>query len=149
MIKITRTNSDNPDFHKLIEGLNKDLWNMNYSNQGHYDKHNIIENLPTVVVAYDNETVIGCGCFKKFDDTSAEVKRMYIAPSHRRKGISKMILNELEIWAKEEGYAKTILETGTAQTEAIGLYKNSGYTVIENYGPYAGLPESICMKKNF
>mgnify|MGYP000916707660 CR=1 FL=1 len=124
MIKIKRINSDNPDFHKLIEGLNKDLWSMNYSNQGHYDKHNVIESLPTVVIAYDDETAIGCGCFKKFDYASAEVKRMYVAPSHRGKGISRMILSELEKWAKEENYSETILETRTAQTEAIGLYEN-------------------------
>ncbi|MBN8571444.1 MAG: GNAT family N-acetyltransferase [Ignavibacteria bacterium] len=147
-MKVIRTNSDNPDFHKLIEGLNKDLWSMNYSNQGEYDKHNIIENLRTVVVAYDNELPVGCGCFKRFDDTSAEIKRMYVAPGHRGKVISRLILAELENWAKENNYTMTILETGTAQIEALGLYKNSGYTVTENYGPYIGLPDSICMKKN-
>lgn len=148
MIEVKRTTSDNPDFRKLIAELDKDLWKMNYSNQGHYDKHNIIESLPTVVVAYDSEKAVGCGCFKKFDVISAEVKRMYVAPSHRGRGISKMILNELEIWAKENGYAKTILETGTAQTEAIGLYKNSSYTLTENYGPYIGMTDSICMEKS-
>lgn len=148
MIEIKRTNSNNPDFRKLIAELDKDLWKMNYSNQGHYDKHNIIESLPTVVIAYNDENAVGCVCFKKFDDSSAEVKRMYVAPSHRGKGISRMILTELENWAKENGYAKTILETGTAQTEAIGLYSNSGYVVTENYGPYIGMTDSICMEKS-
>lgn len=147
MIEVIRTSSNNPDFAKLIAELNKDLWSMNYTNQGEYDKHNIIENLPTVVIAYDNEIPVACGCFKKFDNVSAEVKRMYVAPASRGKGISKMILNELEKWAKEESYSKTILETGTAQIEAIGLYKNSGYTITENYGPYIGMTDSICMEK--
>lgn len=147
MILIKRTTSDNSDFHKLIDGLNKDLWGMNYSNQSEYDKHNMIENLSTVVIAYDSNEAIGCGCFKKFDESSAEIKRMYVAAESRGKGVSKMILNELEAWSKEEGYAKAILETGTAQVEAIGLYKNSGYTVTECYGPYIGMPDSICMAK--
>jgi putative acetyltransferase len=147
LIKVIRTDCSNPDFKKLIAELDKDLWKMNYTNQGHYDKHNIIEDLPTVVIAYDNDTAIGCGCFKKLDESSAEIKRMYVAPSSRGKGISRMILNELEKWAKEENYSETILETGTAQTEAIGLYKNSGYTVTDNYGPYKGLPDSICFRK--
>jgi GNAT superfamily N-acetyltransferase len=147
MIKIERTNNNNPDFRRLIVELDKDLWKMNYSNQGEYDKHNIVDNLPTVVIAYDNDDAVGCGCFKKFDETSAEIKRMYVAPSHRGKGISRMILTELENWAKESGYAKTILETGTAQIEAIGLYKNSGYFVTQNYGPYIGMTDSICMGK--
>ncbi|MBS1493069.1 MAG: GNAT family N-acetyltransferase [Bacteroidetes bacterium] len=148
MIKVVRTASDNPDFRKLIAELDKDLWKMNYSNQGHYDKHNIIESLPTVVIAYDSDNAVACGCFKKFNETSAEVKRMYVAPLHRGKGISRMILTELENWAKENGYAKTILETGTAQIEAIGLYQNSGYTLTENYGPYIGMTDSICMEKS-
>lgn len=148
MILVKRTNSNNPDFEKLIAELDKDLWTMNYSNQGEYDKHNIIENLPTVVIVYDGDTAVGCGCFKKFDETSAEVKRMYVAKDSRGKGVSRMILSELEAWAKETGYPKTILETGTAQIEAIGLYKNSGYIIIENYGPYTGLSDSICFGKN-
>jgi putative acetyltransferase len=147
LVKVIRTSSNNADFAKLIAKLDKDLWKMNYTNQGHYDKHNIIEDLPTVVIAYDNDTAIGCGCFKKFDESSAEVKRMYVSPSNRGNGVSRVILKELEVWAKEEGYAKTILETGTAQIEAIGLYKNSGYTVTDNYGPYKGLPDSICFRK--
>lgn len=148
MIYVIRTSSSNPDFRKLIAELDKDLWKMNYSNQGHYDKHNIIEELSTVVIAYDNQTAIGCGCFKEFDNTSAEVKRMYVSPSHRGKGISRMILNKIEKWAKEKGYAKTILETGTAQTQAIALYKSSGYIVTKNYGPYIGMTDSICMEKS-
>ena len=148
MIRVIRTNSSNPDFRKLIVELDKDLWKMNYSNQGEYDKHNIIENLPTVVLAYESDIAVGCGCFKKFDEASAEIKRMYVAPASRGKGISKKILTELEKWAKETGYYRTILETGTAQTEAISLYKNSGYTSTENYGPYIGLSGSICMEKN-
>ena len=147
MILVKRTGSNNQDLEKLIDGLNKDLWKMNYSNQGEYDKHNVIENLPTVVIAYDSDKAVGCGCFKKFDEDSAEIKRMYVAPSSRGKGISRMILSELEVWAKEEGYAKTILETGTAQIEAIGLYKNSGYIVTDCYGPYIGMQDSICMAK--
>lgn len=147
MIEIKRSDSSNPDFRKLIVELDKDLWNMNYSNQGHYDKHNIIESLSTVVIAYDSDEAIGCGCFKKFNEEAAEVKRMYVAPTHRGKGVSKMILRELENWAKENGYNKTILETGTAQKEAICLYKNSGYNIMENYGPYIEMKDSICFQK--
>lgn len=145
---IKRTNSNNSDFRKLITELDKDLWKMNYSNQGDYDKLNIIENLETVVLAYDNKNAIGCGCFKKFDGSSAEIKRMYVALEARGKGIAYMILKELETWAKELDYVLTILETGTAQTEAISLYKKAGYLVIENYGQYIGMPDSICMAKS-
>lgn len=147
MIQIKRTDSNNPDFRKLIVELDKDLWQMNYTNQGEYDRLNIIENLDTVVIAYDDDTAIGCGCFKKFDNTSAEIKRMYVAPSQRGKGVAYLILKELEAWAKEHNYQNTILETGTEQHDALRLYNKAGYIVTENYGQYIGMPDSICLAK--
>ena len=57
------------------------------------------------------------------------------------------ILNELETWAKELGYEKTVLETVKRQTEAVALYNKSGYKVIPNYGQYIGVDNSICFEK--
>jgi hypothetical protein len=53
----------------------------------------------------------------------------------------------LEKWTAELSYGKCILETGIKQPEAIGLYKKSGYTVIPNYGQYAGIENSVCFEK--
>ena len=58
------------------------------------------------------------------------------------------ILISLEKWASELGYKKAILETGKGQPEAIALYQKAGYQIIENYGPYKGLDNSVCMGKN-
>jgi hypothetical protein len=57
------------------------------------------------------------------------------------------VLNELEKWASSLGYEKAILETSIHFHTAIRLYQSSGYVQIPNYGPYAGLEESICMEK--
>jgi GNAT superfamily N-acetyltransferase len=57
------------------------------------------------------------------------------------------VLAELEAWAGEEGCSRAILETGMPHFEAISLYKKSGYRIIENYGPYKNLPNSVCMEK--
>ncbi|MEO6589269.1 MAG: GNAT family N-acetyltransferase, partial [Pyrinomonadaceae bacterium] len=57
------------------------------------------------------------------------------------------ILAELENWAKELNFSECILETGLKQPEAIRLYQKSGYETILNYGQYAGVENSVCMKK--
>ena len=73
---------------------------------------------------------------------------MYTLPECRGKGIAKAILTELEIWAKEENYTTSILETGFLQVDAIGLYQKLGYQITENFGQYIGVANSVCMKKN-
>jgi putative acetyltransferase len=148
MIKLQRTTSDNEDFRLLISELDKELRSRYQEKQAIYDQYNIIENNPNVVIAYREEMPVGCGCFKKFDDRSVEIKRMFVKPEYRGQKIAASILQELENWAIEFNISGTILETGIKQHEAIHLYRKSGYIVVENYGPYKGLPESICMQKN-
>jgi putative acetyltransferase len=147
MLTIKRTNSDDKDFYSLVEKLNKDLQDRYGALQDYYSQFNSIQNLSTVVIAYDGEEPVGCGCFKKFDDTAVEVKRMYVAEKQRGKGIGVAILSELEKWAAELGQKATVLELGNNQPEAIRLYQKAGYRVIPNYGQYAGMVTSICMKK--
>ncbi len=147
MIKLQRTNSDNEDFRLLIAELDKELWSRYEDRQAIYDKHNIIENNKNVLLAYKDEIAVGCGCFKKFDDQTVEVKRMYVKPKYRGQKIATSILDALEKWAMELNIFSTVLETGNKQQEAILLYGKSGYIVVEKYGPYKDLPESICMQK--
>jgi GNAT superfamily N-acetyltransferase len=148
MIRLQRTTSDNEDFRLLIAELDKELLSRYEERQAIYDRYNIIENNPNVVIAYKDEMPAGCGCFKKFDDRSVEIKRMFVKPEYRGQKIAASILQELENWAIELNISGTVLETGIKQPEAIHLYRKSGYIVVENYGPYKGLPESICMQKN-
>jgi GNAT superfamily N-acetyltransferase len=148
MIRLERTTSDNEDFRLLISELDKELRSRYEEKQAIYDQYNIIENNRNVVIASKEEVPVGCGCFKKFDDSSVEIKRMFVKPEYRGQKIAASILQELEDWAIEFNISGTILETGIKQHEAIHLYQKSGYIVVENYGPYKGLPESICMQKN-
>ena len=147
MILIKRTNSNDKDLPGLIRELDKDLQSRYGAEQEHFDQFNKIENLETVIIAYRNNEPVGCGCFKKFDIDSVEVKRMFVASTHQRKGIGAAIVKELEKWAAEIGYRSMVLETGTRQLEAIHLYKKLGYQIIPNFSPYIGNELSICMKK--
>ena len=99
------------------------------------------------MVCYLNNTAVGCGAFRAIDTKNVEIKRMFVNPDFRGKGIASSILKELEQWASELKYTQTILETGINQPEAIALYKKMGYSVTENYGPYIGIENSVCMQK--
>ena len=146
-MKILRTNSANSDFKKLCLELDIELKNRYGKEQLKYDKHNVIEDNRTVIVGYLNDLPVASGCFKEIDHDSIEIKRMFVTPTQRRNGFSKKILSALENWAQELGYSIAHLETGKGQPEAIGLYEKSGYIITENYGPYVGIENSICMKK--
>ncbi len=73
---------------------------------------------------------------------------MFVTKECRGKGLAKIVLNELENWAIEEGFKNAILETSKHFIPATSLYKNAGYKIIPNYDQYVELEESVCMKKN-
>lgn len=147
MIQLQRTNSDNKNFITLTNCLDKDLEKIYGASQQQYDKYNIITNLTTVVLAYENYTAIGCGCFKPIDANTVELKRMYVASGQRGKGIGALLLKALEQWASELGFYNMVLETGTLQPEAIHLYIKLGFNIIPNYEQYKGNSLSVCMHK--
>lgn len=147
MINLIRTDSDNPDFVALVKLLDADLARRDGADHSFYAQFNKIDKIRHVVLAYDNGTPVGCGAIKQFAPDAMEVKRMYILPEHRNKGIATIILSELERWAGELSYARCVLETGKRQPEAIELYKKNGYKVIANYGQYVGIENSVCFEK--
>jgi putative acetyltransferase len=146
-ISIIRTQSSNYDFRDLVSQLDKDLYIRYQSIQEVYDEHNKIESIDTVIIAYANGQPIGCGCFREFDSNTVEIKRMFVKSDYRGLGISKLILIDLENWAKDLGFSKAILETGIKQPEAIGLYEKTGYLLVANYGQYKNIRTSVCFEK--
>ena len=146
-IIIERTSSKNNNFQWLIEQLDNELWNELKEDQAQYDQYNKVPNLNTVVVVYVNDQPAASGCFKMYNADTVEVKRMYVVKEHRGKGLSKLVLTEIENWATEEGFKYAILETSIHFIPATTLYKSSGYQIIPNYDQYEGLEESVCMKK--
>ncbi len=148
MIKLKRTTSDNPDFEKMVVALDAYLKILDGEDHAFYAQFNKTSLLKNALICYENETAVGIGAYKEYDSETAEIKRMYTLPECRGKGIAKAILNELEVWAAEENYTQSILETGFMQVDAIGLYQKLGYVITENYGQYVGVANSVCMKKN-
>ncbi len=148
-IHIKRVTPNDPEFVSLIDLLNLELWERNPGRQQEYVAHNILAPDNRALVLTANNVPVASGAFRNLGGNTAEIKRMFVKKEYRGKGISKLVLLELETWAKEEGITSTLLETGLNHPEAIGLYKKSGYQRIKNYGPYSDMPESICMGKEF
>ncbi len=147
MITIVRTNSDNDDFIELVKLLDADLAKRDGEDHSFYAQFNKIDRIKYVVLAYEDDKQLGCGAIKEFGANTMEIKRMYVLPGSRGKGIATKVLSALENWARELSYTKCILETGKRQPEAIGLYRENGYKLIPNYGQYAGVENSVCFEK--
>ncbi len=147
MIQILRTDSTHQDFIELVKKLDADLAIRDGAENDFYAQFNKIDSIKYALVAYEDQTPIGCGAIKAFDEKTMEVKRMYVLPKARGKGIASQLLQELEAWAKELTYEKCVLETGKRQPEAIRLYQKNNYQIIPNYGQYQNVENSLCFGK--
>ena len=147
-IEIVRTSSKNQGFINLVKELDAYLKITDEDEHDFYNQFNNIDVLKNVVVTYVDKKPVGCGAIKKFNNTSVEVKRMFVSKSERGKGIAQKIVIELETWATELGYKKLVLETGKRQIEAVKFYKKCKYKIIPNYGQYKGMENSICFEKS-
>lgn len=144
---LIRTAADDPAFLRLTGELGRELRERYGALQDKYEPHDNVENALAVIIAEEQEEAVGCGCLRIVDETTIEIKRMYVPKVRRGRRIAERILVRLEEIARSRGYSAAILETGVRQPEAVRLYERNGYRVIENYGPYAGMLESVCMRK--
>jgi GNAT superfamily N-acetyltransferase len=105
----------------------------------------------TFLVAELDGRPVGCAALRPAPTGApgvAEVKRMYVVPEARGRGISRALLGALEDAAAGLGYRRIILETGTRQPEAMALYESAGYSPVENYGGYRDFPMARCFAKD-
>ena len=152
MMEITQANPNEQLSQQLIAELTAEL-------EGRYDGsaevdvtrmpelHKVTGDDTQFVIAWLDDQAVGCGAIRPIDTQTTEVKRMYVRPFARGKGISRKILAKLESLASASGFSHTKLETGINQPEAIKLYETSGYEPIPCYGVYAQNPESVCYEK--
>ncbi|CAN5444203.1 GNAT family N-acetyltransferase [soil metagenome] len=146
-LQFIRTDSDHPAFKLLYPQLDMELKIRDGEDHAFYAQYNKPDNIQSVVIAFDGEIPVGCGALKIYDERIVEVKRMFVLKAYRGKRIATLILVELEEWAFQLRFEELILETGKAQPEAIALYLKAGYQITDNYGQYAGVEKSVCMRK--
>lgn len=104
------------------------------------------EGVAFFVTRYDGAAA-GCGGVQLYDDY-AEIKRMYVRPAFRGRGLARLMLNQLVAYAASRGIERARLETGIHQREAIGLYEAEGYRCIPPFGDYVDDPLSVFFEKH-
>ena len=144
LLTFTREHADRPPASTLIEAMVDEVSEL-------YGGRIVGEGLPTAapeellpphgacVVGYLGETAVAVGAVRRLDDGIAEIKRMYVAPQGRSRGIARALLYALEAAARDLGYPRVRLDTGDGQPHAKALYLSAGYNEIADYNgnPFA------------
>ena len=150
IVNITTENPNDPICLELIRELSAELGKI-YGDDGAgaFSPDDAMVPRSVFIVAWFHNEPVGCGALRPMkNETIAEIKRMFVRPSARGKGISRKILARLEDLGREFAYQKIWLETGTLQLEAVRLYETSGYSRIPCYGQYGqDNPLSLCYEK--
>ena len=100
-----------------------------------------------LVAEIDGEPA-GCGAWRALPAGVAEIKRVYVEPSFRRRGLAQVIVAALEVAAARAGHTSVVLNTGRQQPEALALYADLGYGPVPGYGIYACAPDAVFLGKD-
>jgi len=147
MITVEKSDPFSPDSCSLVEKLSAELAAIT----GDSGKSNFtIDSMDGdrslwVLARNEKGDATGCGAIRPLTENIAELKRMFSDRS--APGVGKALLNFLETSAKNMGYTEIWLETRHVNHKAVNFYKNNGYVLIENYGPYIGRDEAVCFSK--
>ena len=141
---------ESPDAQRLITALDAGLAEL-YPPEQRFGPNLKAQHLEggrgAFLVARDSGRAVGCGAIRLNDARTAEVKRMYVEPKQRGKGVGKAILASLEAAAQKIGARRLVLETGSHSPDALALYRGAGFTEIDCWGEYATSPTSVCLEK--
>ena len=144
-----RTDGKNEDFIENCRLLDMDLDRRvgKQIKREKYAKFNQLDEIREAIVVYDDGKPVGGGAIRRYDDETVELKRVFVHNEYQGQGIGSRLVSLLIEWAAQLGYRRMILETGELLVESCAVYRKLGFTVIPNYGPYADMPESLCMAR--
>lgn len=144
-----RTDGKNEDFIENCRLLDMDLDRRvgRQIKREKYQKFNQLDEIREAIVVYDDGKPVGGGAIRRYDDATVELKRVFVHNEYQGQGIGSRLVSLLIEWAAQLGYRRMILETGELLAESCAVYRKQEFAVIPNYGPYADMPESLCMAK--
>jgi len=150
-VRIRRSTLNSPDAARLIGALNLEL-TATFPEPGatHFSlsEAQVALGDGAFVIAYLGDLAVGCGAVRRRDEATGELKRMYVDPSVRGRGIGRSLVEALEQEARLLGVKTIVLETGTRLAAAIRLYEAMGYERIPLFGEYVASPDtSLCFGK--
>ena len=150
VIEIRREDLTSATAQALIAGLNSEL-RSRYPEDGvsyfRLDPDEVRPGRGAFLIAYVDGMPVGCGAVRSIEDGAAEIKRMYVVPAFRQRGVAKRVLDALEDEARNLGITRLLLETGPRQPEAIALYEKAGYVARSPFGEYDASPLNVFFEK--
>lgn len=144
------TNGDNEDFRKFYATTEAYYSKIvgGIDNRRAFIPYNISDSIEDVVIAYKDDNAAGCAGLKRYSLVAAEMKRVWVEPAYRGRGLATQLIQLMETKAKERGFQKVILQTREMMQDAVGLYRKLGYHQIVNYPPYDKLEGAVCFAKD-
>jgi putative acetyltransferase len=132
----------------LIDELDAHLASLYAAESRHgFSVEKLLRDGVAFFVSRDDGRPAGCGGVMLVEKAYAEIKRMYVRPAFRGRGLGRRMLDHLVAHATERGFTVIRLETGIHQQAAIALYERSGFRRIPPFGPYRDDPVSRCYEK--
>ena len=140
---------DHPVAHDLVEQVQEEyVQRYGGRDAAVVDAAEFVPPLGIFLVAEIDEEAAGCGAWRAVSAGVAEIKRVYVVPRFRRRGLAQVIVAALEDGALAAGHGSVVLNTGQEQPEALALYADLGYGPIEGYGIYACSPGAVFLGKD-
>jgi putative acetyltransferase len=145
---ITPEHPASPDATALIAELDAHLTPLYPSESRHgFSVQRLIADSVAFFVLRENDAAAGCGGIKLFGQAYGEIKRMYVRPAFRGRGLGKLLLDHLAAYARSRGVGILRLETGIHQQAAIALYEREGFRRVPPFGEYRDDPVSRCYER--
>ncbi|TFV89055.1 GNAT family N-acetyltransferase [Blastococcus sp. CT_GayMR16] len=139
---------DHPVAHYLVEQVQEEyVRRYGGRDAAVVDPAEFLPPLGIFLVAEVDGVPAGCGAWRALPEGVAEIKRVYVEPAFRRKGLAQVIVAALEDGAARAGHGSVVLNTGQQQPEALALYADLGYLPVGGYGIYACSPEAVFLGK--
>ena len=149
-VVVQRSDILSPPARTLIAALNNEL-SRTYPEEGacHFrlDADEVAHGRGAFLITWRSGKPIGCGAIRRIGTRTGELKRMYVIPEERGRGIGRAILQALEGEGRALGISRVVLETGVRQREALALYERAGFVRIAPFGEYVASPLSVCLAK--
>jgi putative acetyltransferase len=140
---------DTADATRLLRALDDYLNGLYRPEENFLDlpADDVVDGRGTFLVARQGGHAMACGAVRRLSGTTAEIKRMYVDPAARGRGVGRKVLAALEAWAVDAGMSRLVLEAGDRQEAAIRLYERAGFEPVPCFGEYAEATLSRCYEK--
>ncbi|MBV1855300.1 GNAT family N-acetyltransferase [Catellatospora tritici] len=144
-LTVVETAGTDPRVAPLVAAMKAEM-DRRYPEEVGLDHPQVLTDAVFLLVLAADEPVGTCAV--QLLGAEAELKRMYVRPDQRGRGVAGLLMGQAEAVARRAGCTRFKLETGVRQPEAIAVYRRAGFVAIPNYPPYDTWELSVCFAKD-